>query len=153
MSVASSLEADVELKTSALKFLEIFSTRIYELVTVSPDTVQSLEIVEGEWGTVGFVFLAHYTLDGKAQVVKEVVESINITELSITFKVMEGDLLEIYNSFKFVLKVTANVLSGSVLHLTLEYEKPSTDTPDPTSLLEAVIQLSKDVDAYVGNLI
>lgn len=91
--------------------------------------------------------------DGVAQVAKEVVESINVVDLSIIFRVTEGDLLEVYNSFRFILKLTPNVLSGSVVRWTLEYEKPSDDTPDPTSLMKEVIQVSKDVDAYVGSLI
>ncbi|XP_028798321.1 MLP-like protein 34 isoform X1 [Neltuma alba] len=154
MSVVSSLEADLELNTSAVKFLEIFSTRIYELLTISPEIIQSIEIVEGEWGTSGFVFLSHYTLlDGTAQVAKLVVESINLVDLSMTFRVIEGDLLDVYNSFMVYLKLTPNLLSGSVLHWTFEYEKPSSDTADPTSLMETAIQVSKDVDAYVSNLI
>ncbi|XP_028798322.1 MLP-like protein 34 isoform X2 [Neltuma alba] len=151
MSVVSSLEADLELNTSAVKFLEIFSTRIYELLTISPEIIQSIEIVEGEWGTSGFVFLSHYTL--LAQVAKLVVESINLVDLSMTFRVIEGDLLDVYNSFMVYLKLTPNLLSGSVLHWTFEYEKPSSDTADPTSLMETAIQVSKDVDAYVSNLI
>ncbi|XP_028767190.1 MLP-like protein 28 [Neltuma alba] len=182
MSVVSSLEADLELNTSAVKFLEIFSTRIYELLTISPEIIQGIEIVEGEWGTSGFVFLSHYTLlgeshlqlhslpftlllhvhitvintlksDGTPQVAKLVVESINLVDLSMTFRVIEGDLLDVYNSFMVYLKLTPNVLSGSVLHWTIEYEKPSSDTADPASLMETAIQVSKDVDVYVSNLI
>lgn len=90
--------------------------------------------------------------DGVPQVAKEVVESINLIDLSITFKVTEGDLLDVYNSFRFIIKLSPHILSGSVVHWTLEYEKPSDDTPDPTSLMKEVIQVSKDVDAYVSNL-
>ncbi|XP_028767198.1 MLP-like protein 28 [Neltuma alba] len=151
--MVSTLEADVELQTSALKFLEIFSTKTYKLATISPDIIQSLEIIGGDWGTAGFSFLVHYTVEGTAQVAKEVVESINLIERSITFKVIEGDLLDVYNSFRFILKITPNVLSGSVVHWTLEYEKPSDDTADPTSLMKEVIQVSKDVDAFVSGLI
>ncbi|XP_054810309.1 MLP-like protein 28 [Prosopis cineraria] len=150
--MVSTLETDLELQTSALKFLEIFSTKTYELATISPDIIQSLEIVGGVWGTAGFSFVINYTVDGIAQVAKEVVETINITDLSITFKVMEGDLLDVYNSFRFILKLTPNILTGSVVHWTLEYEKPRDETPDPTSLMEEVIQVSKDVDAYVSSL-
>ncbi|XP_054810307.1 MLP-like protein 28 [Prosopis cineraria] len=155
MSVVGSLEADLDLNTSAAKFLEIFSTRIYELVTVSPDFIQSIEIVQGQLGTAGFVFLAHYSLlDGMAQVSKVVVESINLTDVSMTFKVIEGDLLDVYNSFVIYLKLTPNILSvGSVLHWTSEHEKPTADTVDPTSLMEVAIRVSKDIDAYVTNLI
>ncbi|KAI9080445.1 hypothetical protein K1719_035865 [Acacia pycnantha] len=151
--MVSTLEASVELNSSALKFLEIFSTKTYELATISPDIVQSLEIVSGAWGSIGLSFLVHYTIDGTAQVAKMELASINLLDLSLTFKVIEGDLLKVYNSFDVILKVTPHVLSGSVVNWTFEYEKPSSDTPDPNSLMEAAIQLSKDTDAYVSNLI
>ncbi|KAI9080452.1 hypothetical protein K1719_035846 [Acacia pycnantha] len=154
MSVVSSLEADIELKTSAVKVLEIFSTKIYELLTISPEIIQSIEIVSGEWGSVGFVFLAHYTLpDGTAQVAKLELASLNPIDLSLTFKVIDGDLLDVYNSFTVVLKLTPKVLSGSVVNWKFEYEKPSSGTADPNSLMDAAIQVSKDIDAYSSNLI
>ncbi|XP_028767191.1 MLP-like protein 28 [Neltuma alba] len=152
--MVSALEADVELQTSASKFLQIFSTKTYELATISPDIVQVLKL---------FLVMGHCRLllrhqlhvrsDGMPQVAKDVVESINLIDLSAVFKVIEGDLLDVYDSFKFILKLTPNVLSGSVVHWTMEYEKRSDDTADPTSLMKEVIQLSKDVDAHVANLI
>ncbi|KAI9080480.1 hypothetical protein K1719_037594 [Acacia pycnantha] len=151
--MVTTLEEDLELKTSAVKFLEIFATKTYELATISPDIIQSLQITSGDLGTVGFTFIVHYTVDGVPQVAKEVVESINFIDLSITFRVIEGDLLDVYNSFRFILKLTPSILSGSVVHWTLEYEKPSDHTPDPTSLMKECIQVSKDVDAFVGSLI
>ncbi|KAK4261732.1 hypothetical protein QN277_004689 [Acacia crassicarpa] len=151
--MVSTLEASVELNASALKFLEIFSTKVYELATISPDIVQSLEIVSGAWGSIGLTILVDYTIDGIAQVAKMELASLNLLDLSLTFKVIEGDLLKVYNSFDVILKVTPNVLSGSVVNWTFEYEKPSSDTPDPNSLMEAAVQVSKDVDAYVSNLI
>ncbi|KAF7808721.1 MLP-like protein 31 [Senna tora] len=155
MSSVSRLEADLELKTSAVKFLEIFALKVYELSTFSPNIIQNIDILSGEWGTPGFVILVNYTLvDGKAQVAKEVVESIDLIDLSITFKVVEGDLLEEYNSFKFILKVSPTIIGGgSVVHWTFEYEKPNEDTPNPNSLMEEVLQVSKDIDAFVANLI
>ncbi|XP_028767193.1 MLP-like protein 34 [Neltuma alba] len=125
--MVSTLEASLELQSSALKFLEIFSTKTYEIATISPDIVQSVEIVSGEWGIAGFTFVVNYTLDGTAQVAKMEASSINLIDLSITFKVIEGDLLDVYNSFTVSLKLTPNVLSGSVLKWTFEYEKPSSD--------------------------
>ena len=91
--------------------------------------------------------------DGIPQVIKAVVESIDLINLSITFKAIEGDVLDVYNNFKIIYKLTPHILSGSVVHVIIEYGKPSDDTPDPTSLMEEVIQVSKNVDAYAGNLI
>lgn len=61
MSV-SRLEADLALKTCASKFLEIYSTKLYELVTISPEIIQSIELIESEWGVPGFKILLYYTI-------------------------------------------------------------------------------------------
>lgn len=91
--------------------------------------------------------------DGEAQVAKMELTSLDLVGLSLTFKILEGDLVEVYNSFSVTLKLTPNILSGSVVYWTFEYEKPSSDTSDPTSLMEAAVQVSKDIDAYVGHFI
>jgi hypothetical protein len=41
-------------------------------------------------------------IDGQAKVAKEKIEAIDDTNKSITFKVIEGDLLQEYKSFKMV---------------------------------------------------
>ncbi|KAF7808723.1 MLP-like protein 28 [Senna tora] len=76
-----------------------------------------------------------------------------LPEHSITFKVVEGDLLEDYKSFKFIIKLTPHLLEGSLVNWTLEYEKLKEDTPDPHSLLEKVLEVSKHIDASLANLI
>ncbi|KAF7808722.1 MLP-like protein 28 [Senna tora] len=74
----------------------------------------------------------------------------------MTFKVIEGDLLEEYKSFKFIIKLSATIIigGGSIVYWTLEYEKPNQDTPHPQSLMHnVVLQVTKDVDAFLANLI
>ncbi|KAI9082139.1 hypothetical protein K1719_035879 [Acacia pycnantha] len=126
--MVSTLEEDLELKTSAMKFQEIFATRTYELATISFTSFKVFKLFP-------------------------VTGALSASPSSPITPVIEGDLLNVYNSFRFFLKLTPNILSGSVVHWTLEYEKPSNDTPDPTSLMKELIRVSKDVDAFVGSLI
>ena len=79
---------------------------------------------------------------------KELVEAIDRENNKITFKVLEGDLLEHYKSFRFIIHVVQQK-EGSVVHWTMEYEKLKGHIPDPHSLLQLAIEVSKDIDAHL----
>ncbi|KAL0288448.1 UNVERIFIED_CONTAM: Kirola [Sesamum calycinum] len=51
-------------------------------------------------GTVGSVIYWNYTHDGKERVAKEIIEAIDEEKKSVTFKVIEGDLMELYKTIK-----------------------------------------------------
>ncbi|XP_050119334.1 MLP-like protein 34 [Malus sylvestris] len=87
--------------------------------------------------------------DGKAKVAKDLVEAIDAENNLITFKVIEGDLLEHYKSFKFTIHATPKG-EGCNVHWTLEYEKHHhDDIEDPHTLLQLLVELSKDIDAHL----
>ncbi|MBA0819574.1 hypothetical protein Gohar_021112, partial [Gossypium harknessii] len=89
------------------------------------------DLHEGEWGKVGTIVHWSYVhgkqvvcLDGKAKKAKEVVEAVDSDKNLVTFRVIEGDLMEEYKSFVITIQVSPKSEgSGSVVHWTLEYEK------------------------------
>ncbi|KAI9126216.1 hypothetical protein K1719_002637 [Acacia pycnantha] len=85
---------------------------------------------------------------GKKCVAKELVESIDKENKKITFKVLEGDLLEHYKSFRITIKAMPKE-KGSVVHWNEEYEKLNDHSPDPHSFLQLVINVSKHIDAHL----
>ncbi|KAF7827655.1 MLP-like protein 43 [Senna tora] len=142
------LESDVHLNASAEQFHDVYCSRTHHIGNVCPEKVQGVDIHEGEWGTEGSIICWNYVHDGRNCVVKEVIESIDSKNNKITFKVLEGYLLEDYKSFKFILHVIPQE-KGSIAHWTLEYEKLKDHNPDPHTLLELVADVSKDVDAHL----
>ncbi|MBA0754020.1 hypothetical protein Gogos_020072, partial [Gossypium gossypioides] len=59
-----------------------------------------------------------------AKKAKEVVEAVDPDKNLVTFRVIEGDLMEEYKSFVITIQVSPKSEgSGSVVHWTLEYEK------------------------------
>lgn len=86
--------------------------------------------------------------DGKAKSTKEIVEEVDEEKNSITFTVIEGELLQEYKSFKFKLQCIPKE-KGSVVHLCLEYEKLHDDISDPHSMLMLCGKVFKDVDAHL----
>ncbi|XP_048428966.1 MLP-like protein 31 isoform X2 [Pyrus x bretschneideri] len=92
------VEADVEIKASAAKFHEMFTHKPHHISNASNRNIQGCDLHEGDWGTVGSVVYWNYFHDGKAKVAKDLVEAIDAENNMITFKVIEGDLLEHYKS-------------------------------------------------------
>ncbi|KAI4313769.1 hypothetical protein L6164_026724 [Bauhinia variegata] len=88
------------------------------------------------------------TKDGKHCVAKEMVEAIDPDKNLITFRIIEGDLLEDYKTFKATLQASPKD-KGSVVHWTLEYEKKYGHITDPHTLLQFIADMSKDIDAHL----
>jgi len=81
-------------------------------------------------------------------VAKEVVEGIDKENCKVSFKVLEGDLLGLYKNFKFNLQVTPKG-NGSVVQWTLVFEKQENHIPDPHTLLQLGVEVSKNIDSYL----
>ena len=88
------------------------------------------------------------TKDGKDQVAKDVVEAIDKENKTITYRVVEGDLLKEYKSFKFIIQ---SILKGEATWVcwTLEYEKLNKNIPHPIKLLEIIIHLNEELDDHL----
>ncbi|GLT67683.1 hypothetical protein SLA2020_399730 [Shorea laevis] len=119
MSLSGKLETDVELKASAQQFHE-----------------------------EGSVIICNYVHDGKAKVSKEQVEKIDPVKNLVTYKVIEGDLLNEYKSFKIIVQVTPKGTS-SVSHWTDEYEKQHPGISHLETLLQFAAELSKEIDSHL----
>ncbi|KAI4357627.1 hypothetical protein L6164_001564 [Bauhinia variegata] len=143
------LETDVHINATAEQFHEIFSSRTHHIANVA-DKIKGVEMHEGEWGKVGSIIVWNYVHEGKHCVAKEVVEAIDPEKNLITFKVIEGDLMEDFNSFKATIQVSPKD-KGSVVHWTIEYEKKHGHVPDPHSLLELAIEMSQEIDDHLAH--
>ena len=79
---------------------------------------------------------------------KEVVEGIDRENYKVSFKVLEGDLLGLYKSFKSILQVIPKE-NDSVVVWSLEFEKKGNHIPDPHTLLQLGVELIKNIDSYL----
>ncbi|KAK9027901.1 hypothetical protein V6N11_067722 [Hibiscus sabdariffa] len=144
------LEVDVEIKASPEQFHDMFANKPHHVHHTCYDKIQGCELHEGEWGKVGTVVDWSYVHDGKAKKAKEVIEAIDPDKNLITFRVIEGDLMEEYKSFVLTIQVSPKSEgSGSVVHWTLEYVKLHEEIDHPETLLEFVKDVSKDIDTHL----
>ncbi|OAY25250.1 MLP-like protein 28 [Manihot esculenta] len=148
MTLWGKLEAQFEIDAPADQFHDVFSCRPHHISNMSPHKVQGYDLLEGEWGKEGAIVCWKYLHDGSAKVAKEIVETIDDVNLLTVFKVFGGDLLKEYKSFKLTVQVTPKG-KGSVVRWTLEYKKIHENIRDPYSLLELIVNFSKDVSAHL----
>ena len=88
------------------------------------------------------------TVDGKAVMSKEEIEAIDDKNNTVTYNVIGGLLKELYKSFKFIVQATPKG-EGALVHWTLVYEKLNVDVPDPNTMLQFAIDLTKETDDYL----
>ncbi|XAR72229.1 hypothetical protein NMG60_11018799 [Bertholletia excelsa] len=137
----------VEIKSDGDVFHQIWRHRPHHISNMSPGNVQSCDLHEGEWGTVGSVIYWNYTHDGKKKVAKEIIEAIDEENKSVTFKVIEGDLMELYKTIIFTVHVDTKG-EKNLVTWTVEYEKLNEGVEDPTTLLDCVVTVTKDIEAH-----
>ncbi|KAJ4840589.1 hypothetical protein Tsubulata_021424 [Turnera subulata] len=150
MSLKGNLEAEVEIKTDAKTFHELFSCRPHDISKMSPHKIQGAEL-QRDLGTAAAKLTWHYVQDGIAKYDKEVVEAIDDVNLSITLRVIEGVLMEEYKYFITTIKATPKDNGeGSIVHWNCAYERLHEGIPDPHSLLQYAVEMTKDIDDYHG---
>ncbi|GAV84152.1 Bet_v_1 domain-containing protein [Cephalotus follicularis] len=146
-SLCGNLQVEIETKAPAGKLHEAFC-KAYDIPKACPEKVKSVDLQEGEWGTVGSITTWTYLIEGKPEICKMMTEAVDYDNKSQTFKTIGGDILKYYKSFKYSMKVIPKD-EGSLLHISLEYEKLNNEVPDPNSMLDLVTSSCKDVDTYL----
>lgn len=81
---------------------------------------------------------------------KERIESIDPENNRVTYRVLEGDVMNEYKSFVITLQVTPKEGEpGSVVHWHFEYEKINEEVAHPETLLQFAVEVSKELDAHL----
>lgn len=78
---------------------------------------------------------------------KEMVEVIDEEKKLLTLKLIDGDLSELYKTFRATFHVETNGDIDSVTW-TLEYEKHNDDVEDPLTILGLLINLTRDIESH-----
>ncbi|KAM7487740.1 hypothetical protein LguiB_025224 [Lonicera macranthoides] len=146
-SLSGHMVDKIEIKSDGDVFHEIFRYRPHHISNMSPGNIQGVDLHEGEWGTVGSVIFWKYVHDGKEKVAKEIIEAIDEEKKSVTFKVVEGDLMELYKTFKLTVHVDTKG-ENNLVTWTFDYEKMKEDVPDPNTLMEFCLNVTKDIETH-----
>ncbi|CAM8990274.1 unnamed protein product [Rhodiola kirilowii] len=148
MPIKGKLEERVEIKTSAQEFHDVFNGKPHHLANVTPDKINGCTLHSGDLGATNSTIEWHYNHEGKEKSTKCIIE-VDDGKYKVVYKAIGGDFSEEYNNFH----VTYDAIpkpedGGTIVHWILEFEKPDENTPDPSTLLEFLCDLTKDIDAH-----
>ena len=141
MGLTGKLICQTGIKSDGDVFHELFSSRPHHVENITPANLH-----EGEFG-VGSVVIWNYSIDGKASIAKEEIVTIDEEDKSVTFKVVEGHLLEEFKSVVFRVHVDTKGEDNSVTW-TIDYEKLNESVKDPTSYLDFFLSVTRDIEAH-----
>ncbi|KAD4983081.1 hypothetical protein E3N88_19752 [Mikania micrantha] len=147
MALSGKLIGNVEISKSGDVFHDLLRHNPHGIVAITPDKFHDCELHEGERGVVGSVISWHFTQDGKRKFTKQIIESVNEENHMIVFKVIDGDPLDVYKSFRITWHVEPKG-DGEVATWTFEFEKPDTSVDYPTSLMDYLCNIVKEMDAH-----
>ena len=78
---------------------------------------------------------------------KERIDAVDEAKKSITYSVIDGDLLKYFKSFKGHISLTPKG-DGTLVKWTCDFEKASHEVADPHVIKEFVVRNFHEVDAY-----
>ncbi|KAG6382427.1 hypothetical protein SASPL_157902 [Salvia splendens] len=138
------LVASAAIKCPADKFYNFFKFNMSDIVKIFPAAFTGVELVQGEEGAVGSIKIWHYIVGAIPTTAKVLTEAIDDAAKIMTFSTLEGDLLQVYKSFKATLSVNDGLAKWS-----FEYEKATILSPPPQLYVPLVVTLCTLVDAYL----
>ncbi|KAL2485003.1 MLP-like protein [Abeliophyllum distichum] len=147
MSQIRKIELQTQIRSSPDRIFDIYKNKSYLMPKISPDKLQSIEVVEGDGISVGSVRLWTYVM-GVPVIAKDRIDAIDEEKKSITFELIGGEVTKYFKNFKATLEATAKA-DKNIVKWSLEYEKASEDVPTPYSHLEFLVNASTDVDAFL----
>nr|AFK48227.1 unknown [Lotus japonicus] len=149
MGTRGKLEVDIDLKSNADKYWLTLRDSTTIFPKAFPHDYKSIEILEGDGKAAGSV--RHITYAEGSPLVKSSTEKIDAGDdekKTVSYAVIDGELLQYYKKFKGTISVIA-VGEGSEVKWSAEYEKASTDIPDPSVVKDFAVKNFLEVDEYV----
>ncbi|XP_060183296.1 kirola-like [Lycium barbarum] len=143
IGVKGKLTASIEVKCEGHLIHDLFHSNPHRVPKICPSKVNHFEIYQGGITKVGSIISWKYKPDRKEKIAKIVIEAVDHKKKSITWKVIEGDLLELYNSFTVITSCEHQWITWA-----FAYEKKTAVTPDPLAFLGFFIELTKDIDGH-----
>ncbi|KAK8529190.1 hypothetical protein V6N13_102122 [Hibiscus sabdariffa] len=147
-ALTGKLEADVEIKASPEQFHDMFANKPHHVHRACNDKVKDVICLRVSGGRSVPLSSGVLCMSKKA---KELIEAVDPDKKLITFREIEGDLLEEYKSFVITIQASPKSEgSGSVVRWTMEYEKLHRGIDHPQTLLQLAVDISEDIDAHLA---
>ncbi|KAJ8451662.1 hypothetical protein Cgig2_018296 [Carnegiea gigantea] len=149
MAAPGKLEVEVETQSNPDKFWTALLDSYKIFPEAFPDKFKSIEILEGDGKSPGSVRLVKYA-EGLPLITmsKEKIETVDEANKTMTYSVIDGELISFYKTFKAQAAVVPNG-EGSLVKWSCEFEKAQEDTPNPDLFKEFAVKTFHELDAYL----
>ncbi|XP_075493080.1 MLP-like protein 423 [Primulina tabacum] len=147
--MGSKVEVEAEVKANANKFWESIRESSTLFPKIFPQQYESIEVLEGDGKSVGSVRLVKFA-PGISEIssTKEKIESVDEGNKTVSYSVVDGDILKFYKNFKGNLSVNPKG-DGSLVKWWCEFDKASEEIPDPDLLKHFALKNFQDLDDYL----
>ncbi|KAK9272363.1 hypothetical protein L1049_002734 [Liquidambar formosana] len=149
--MAQQLAVQTEMKSPADKFYGFFKSNMSNLVQLFPENFKTFELVEGNDYSTGSVIFCKYLL-GSLMTIRAKIEAADDENKSITFCALEGDIMNLYKSFKVTLQAIKEGDGVGSVKWSFEFEKANEAAPNPDVYAALVAKVSKGLDTYLCNI-
>ncbi|KAL5063169.1 hypothetical protein RYX36_024906 [Vicia faba] len=151
MASNGKLDVEIEVKSNADKFWSIIKESAAIFPKAFPNDYKSIEILEGDGKSVGSVRLITFGEGSPlVKIIKEKIDVVEDSERTLTYSVIDGDILKYFKKFKGDISVTPKG-DGSLVKWSIEYEKNSEEVPEPEIIKEFALKTFLKVDDYILN--
>ncbi|KAI3909515.1 hypothetical protein MKW92_049742 [Papaver armeniacum] len=155
MAQIQKLEVVHEAKCCPDKLYRMLTRDASQLSKYIPNLVESVEVTATKDGEVcigtGFVW-KFMPVGGPTIMTKEKITAVDNKNRSITYTVMEGDVMGDFKSFNFNLDVTpkSGATDGtSLVKWSVEYEKANEDVADPVGILKSIELMTTEMNLHL----
>ncbi|XP_073148546.1 kirola-like [Henckelia pumila] len=148
MGFPGKLIAQVAFKAGGDVFHQILRNNPSHLVTTSPTKFQGCELQQGTLGVNGSVLFWNYTLEGKEETCKQIIQNIDEEKKQITFKFIEGDLIQLYKNLTITFHVETKD-GVDFVTWTAEYEIIDDATRHPFYVLNFCVEFTSELEHHI----
>ncbi|EPS66705.1 hypothetical protein M569_08073, partial [Genlisea aurea] len=141
-SMATKIEASVEMKSDADKVWESIKESTTLFPKALPRQYASIDLLQGDGKSVDSVRLIKF----HHGTTKEKIVGFDEEGKTIVFAVTEGNLLKYADNVKATVSVTGS--DGCSVKWCMEFDKMSEEAPDPELMKGFAVECFQDLDAY-----
>nr|GLL31984.1 MLP-like protein 423 [Ipomoea trifida]GMD13391.1 MLP-like protein 423 [Ipomoea batatas]GMD19563.1 MLP-like protein 423 [Ipomoea batatas]GMD21206.1 MLP-like protein 423 [Ipomoea batatas] len=143
------IEVDVEVCIGADKFWHSIRDSNTLFPKIFPEVYKTIEVLEGDGKAIGSIRLIKYG-EGAPLLTfaKEKIDAVDDEKKTVSYHVLEGDILKHYKHFKAFLCVTPKG-DGSLVKWWCEFDKASPEVPEPHFIRDAAVKTFKDLEAFL----
>jgi len=149
--MAQAVTLELDLKVPAQKFWGTIRDSASVFPKIMPAQFKSIEVIEGDGKSVGSTRHIKYGEGLKMLThATERIDAMDETNMTVTYSVIEGDIMSIYKVFRPTLKVIPGADANSCrVSWRVEFEPVGNEIPPADPIKEAAINMFKAIEGYL----